>query len=241
MFSNPYDTATLTGGICWVQVDPPPHTHTHRALTQPPNLTDRLHLHNVTNWIRRLNNVLLFSPLANVLSVCFFSDVSVYFWLLLPLNHTVKNAHCFWSENRARGREKKQWKIEVEKRDGIKRERRDWWRRQRRREMILGTPSDFSPGEAHEPTSANTCRFLFSMHLLSAQCFILGSYNGAVNHSWQVRSSRRPSTPLKERQTMVRKVELLKAEMSVLSKRSRNTVSVSVWTWLCGLEMYYMD
>ncbi len=72
------------------------------------------------------------------------------------------------------------------KRDGIERDvegERDWWHRQRRREMILGTLSDFSPGEAHKPPAANTCRFLFSMHLLSALCFILESYNGAVNHS----------------------------------------------------------
>ncbi len=108
-----------------------------------------------------------------------------------------KKAHCFWRERREHGGEK-QWKIELEKRDGIKRDaggERDWWHRQRRREMILGTQSDFSPGEAREPAAANTCRFLFSMHLLSAPCFILASYNGAVNNSWQVSSSRRPTTP----------------------------------------------
>lgn len=72
--------------------------------------------------------------------------------------------------------------MEVERRDGMERER-DWWRRQSRREMMSGTLSDFSPGEAHEPTTANTCRFLFSMHLLSACVLYAGSYNGAVNHS----------------------------------------------------------
>lgn len=162
-----------------------------------PNFTDRMHLYNDTFWIRYLNNILFFLPLANVLSMWVFTDVEVYFWLLLPLNHTMKNARCFWRENREQGGET-QWRIELEKRDGIMRDggrERDWWHRQRRREMILGTPSDFSPGEAHRTTSANTCRFLFSMHLLSALCFILGSYNGAVNHSWQVRNSRRPTTP----------------------------------------------
>lgn len=67
--------------------------------------------------------------------------------------------------------------MEVERRDGMERDverERDWWRRQSRREMMSGTLSDFSPGEAHEPTTANTCRFLFSMHLLSGLCFIRG-------------------------------------------------------------------
>lgn len=52
---------------------------------------------------------------------------------------------------------------------------RDWWHRHGTRGMVLG--------EAHGATSANTCRFLFSMHLLSALCFMRDSYNGAVNHS----------------------------------------------------------
>lgn len=86
-------------------------------------------------------------------------------------------------------------------------------------------------------SSANTCRFLFSMHLLSVPCFMPCSCNGAVNHRWQVGSSGRASSPSRERRMMKEGVELLKApQTSALNNRERNIVSVSVGWWFILLH-----
>lgn len=106
--------------------------------------------------------------------------------------------------------------------DGIRRDggrERDWWRRRRRRGMILGS------FEAHKPTGANTCRVLFPC--ICYQPRVL--YSGPVNHS------RRPLRSFTAKTDDGKGAELLKAEMSALNKRLRRTRSVSVWKGLRGV------
>lgn len=147
----------------------------------------------------------------------------VYFWLLLFLNRTVRNAYCFWREWTGRNCERLSWKRKTASRE-IEKER-DLWHRQRRREMIL---VNFVRFFAWRSTPTQQCKHLqiFILHaFVISPVFYTRSYNGAVNHTWHVRSSCRLTTPLKERWMMLEDgAELLKAETSLWNKRSRNAV-----------------